>query len=140
MTSDPKKGIVGVDGCQLHRLIKMRRLLLQTDQLISLHQTISQSPSPRRTNLHTYTNVHAHAAGCLKHFRWICQDYLLDPVLSRGRVKARMFLCSRSGHLFLSYVCYRNNHREMNKRNTSIFNVAFSDVRCYWFQEVLNNI
>ena len=65
LTSDPEKGIVGVDGCQLHRQIKMSGLLLQTDQLISLHQTISQAPSPRRTNLHTYTNVHAHAAACL---------------------------------------------------------------------------
>lgn len=85
-----------MDGCQLHRQIKMRGLLLQTDQLISLHQSISQSPSLRRTHLHTYTNVPAHAAGCLKRSRWICEDYLLDPVLSRdGRDVSVFTLWSR---------------------------------------------
>lgn len=87
---------MGVHGCQLHRLIKMRGLLLQTDQLISLQQTVSQPPSLTPTQTCTCTPPAAS-----------------DGFAGSVRMISRMFPCSRSARVFLSHVCSRNKDREM---------------------------
>lgn len=61
MTFDPEKITVGVGGSPLYRRIKMRTVLLQTDELISFCQTIRQSPRSDSPETHRKKHTHTHS-------------------------------------------------------------------------------
>lgn len=120
-----------MDGSQLHGKIKMRGALLQTDQLISLCQTIGQPPPPRSAfSKHTHIRTHT-LNGSVQIIVWI--SFSAEGKRRPGSVSP----CSPSCQLILFYVVlqlvpFRNDCADTEPLPVTVV-AAPSSLYCFFF-------